>query len=67
MSEALHLDPLADRLRGKMARVIVRPKRLWVSSVACGLQFEVLKLEYESIAVPRTLSEGGSDEPEFED
>jgi hypothetical protein len=50
-----------------MVRVIVRPKRLWVSSVAYGLQFEVLKLEYESLVCPRTPSEESHGEPEFED
>ena len=67
ITELVHLDALAERLPDKMVRVIVRPMRLWVSSVSYGLQFELLKLEYESVAVPRTPSEDASDEPEFVD
>ena len=66
ITEPARLDSLAERLRGKMVRVIVRPKRLWVSSAAYGLQFELAKLAYDSV-VPRTPSEDASDEPEFED
>ena len=61
----MHIDTLAGRLTNNMARVIVQAKRLWVSSLAYGLQFEVAKLEYESMAIPGTLSDDG--EPEFEE
>ena len=67
ITEPAHLDALAERLRGKMARVIARPKRLWVSCVSYGLQFELVKLEYDTVAAPRTPSEDASDEPEFVD
>ena len=48
-----------------MLRVIVQVKRLWISSLAYGLQLEVIKLEYESMSIPGTLSDDG--EPDFED
>ena len=63
----VHLDELADRRVNKMLRVIARPKRLWVSNVSNGLQFEVLKLEYQSVVCPRTPSEESDGEPELED
>ena len=63
----MHLDELADGLVDKMLRVIERPRRLWVSSASYGLQFEVLKLEYQSLVCPRTPSEESNEEPEFED
>ena len=61
----MRIDTLGGRLNNNMARAIVQVKRLWISSLAYGLQFEVVSLEYESMPIPGALSDDG--EPELED